>query len=298
MAAAIVTDKLSKHYPGTKEIALDKLSLTVNAGEVYGFLGANGAGKSTTIRLLLNFLQPTSGTAQIGGFDVVHESRQAKTKVGYLAGDIALYKKPTGAELLHYLGDLQGSDYKEYLKILAKRFEAPLGKKIGEMSKGNRQKIGLLQALMHRPDVIILDEPTSGLDPLMQEVFYSTIREHTKAGAAVFMSSHNLAEAQQSCDRIGIIKHGKLIHEQAINEQSALSKPTFTIVLASEPEAIRLAHSSGLKVVHHQGNTLQIRPTVALPAFLRTLSNFQIVSLTTTQLNLEDEFMEFYGRGK
>ena len=296
MAANIVTTDLTKQYVRGQAPALDRLSLQVNAGEVYGYLGANGAGKSTTIRLLLNFLQPTSGSAQINGLDIVRDSVKVKQHVGYLAGDVALYQKTTGRELLDYLARLQGGVDAEYRHKLEKRFEAEVHKPIASLSKGNRQKIGILQACMHQPDVLILDEPTSGLDPLMQEAFYETMGEARRRGAAVLMSSHNLAEAQRVCDRIGIIKRGKLIREQSIEDDTALGTTTFRVVLARPDALQQLKRSQHLTFLAQEGGNIavvQAKGTIA--SALKSLSQFDIRDISTQQLNLEDEFLEFYG---
>jgi ABC-2 type transport system ATP-binding protein len=291
------TTTLTKKYKGTPAPALDGLTLQVVAGEVYGFLGANGAGKSTTIRTLLGFLNPTSGSAQICGLDIIKDSVAVKRHIGYLSGDVALYPKVTGHELFAYLSKLQQKDTSEYLKELIKRFEAEPEKPIGELSKGNRQKIGVIQALMHQPDVLILDEPTSGLDPLMQEVFYDSIREASARGAAVFVSSHNLAETQRMCDRIGIIKHGKLIREQSIKDDTSLGAPTFRVVLGSDKPAEKLRTSKILKVVSLKGNVAILQPTGSIAEALKELGEYDIKNFTTEQLNLEDEFLEYYGDG-
>lgn len=208
MITNIKTDKLSKIYKGSKTPALDSLTIEVGEGEVYGFLGANGAGKSTTIRTLLNFLQPTSGSATICGLDIVKDNVKIMHDVGYLAGDVALYEKMTGKEFFGYMADLHPLPDPAYLTKLVHTFEAELHKPIRSLSKGNKQKIGIIQALMHQPKVLILDEPTSGLDPLMQEAFFETIREAKARGASVFFSSHNLAEVQRICDRVGFIRKG------------------------------------------------------------------------------------------
>jgi ABC-2 type transport system ATP-binding protein len=295
----IYIDKLSKTYPSDKTPALNALSLQVHEGEVYGFLGANGAGKSTTIRLLLNFIQPTSGIAKIMGLDAVKESVKVKRHVGYLAGDVALYPKTTGKELLDYLASLQGSTANDYRQKLEKRFEANTTKPIGELSKGNRQKIGIIQSLMHRPSVLILDEPTSGLDPLMQEVFYDSIREARSRGAAVFMSSHNLTEAQNLCDRIGIIKHGQLIREQVVGDMEGLDKPTFRVTFIKHGVVEALKKLPELKFISQvDSNTLRLQPTDSIAAALATLSRFDIRSFTSEQADLESEFMDFYGSSK
>lgn len=295
MAAGIVTHNLTKRYGHDPRPALDKLNLSIAPGEVYGYLGANGAGKSTTIRLLMNFLQPTGGSAQIAGLDVVRDSVAIKKRVGYLAGDVALYQKTTGKELLDYLSALQGHADREYRRTLEKRFEAETNKPISALSKGNRQKIGILQAFMHRPDVLILDEPTSGLDPLMQEAFYDSVREASSRGAAVLMSSHNLAEAQRVCDRIGIIKHGKLIHEQAITGESLLSKPTFRVVLAHAEDGAKLRKTTHITFVSQDGSVAVVQAADSVANALGALSKFDIREFSTQQLNLEDEFLDFYG---
>lgn len=296
MADSICINQLSKTYAGSKQAALDRLTLTVAAGEVYGFLGANGAGKSTTIRLLLNFLQPTKGSATILGKNISADSVAVKEHLGYLAGDVVLWPTATGEQIFAYLSKLQKKDCSLYLAELIERFEAEPSKQIRELSKGNRQKIGIIQALMHQPEVLILDEPTSGLDPLMQEVFYATIREAAERGAAVFVSSHNLAEAQRMCDRVGIIKKGKLVHEQSIKGDGDLVGITMRVTLATTKDATRLAKSARLNVVNVEGSTVTVKPTGTIAATLRELANFPIKNFSTDQLNLEDEFLEFYER--
>lgn len=295
MASSIVVKKLSKTYKGSLTPALEKLSLSVKPGEVYGFLGANGAGKSTTIRLLLNFIQPTAGRARIMGLDVVKDSVAVKRHVGYLAGDVALWPRVTGRELFAYLSKLQQRDNSAYLAELIKQFEVEPDKKINELSKGNRQKIGVIQALMHQPDVLILDEPTSGLDPLMQEVFYQTIREASARGAAVFVSSHNLAETQRMCDRVGIVKHGRLIREQLVRGDENLGGLTFRIVLAKPGDIEKLKANRALKFISGEGNTVIAQPKASIAEALAVLATCAIETITTEQLNLEDEFLEYYG---
>ena len=297
MSDSIDIQKLTKLYQGTTSPALDNLTLRVSPGEVYGFLGANGAGKSTTIRLLLNFIQPTSGMASIMGLDIVKDTVAVKKHVGYLSGEIALWPRVTGNEMFSYLGKLQSQVKTDYLAELIRRFEADPEKPIGELSKGNRQKIGIIQALMHQPDVLILDEPTSGLDPLMQEVFYSCVREAAQRGAAVFVSSHNLAEAQRMCDRVGIIKHGRLIHEQDIKDDEAFGVPVFRVVLKNEAAAKKLAAQSVTKVISQEGPVVTLQPKTSIATALKELSHYDIAGFTTQQLNLEDEFLEYYGDG-
>jgi ABC-2 type transport system ATP-binding protein len=178
---------------------------------------------------------------------------------------------------------------------LEKRFEADLHKPIGSLSKGNRQKIGIIQALMHQPDVLILDEPTSGLDPLMQEVFYDYLRQARDRGVAVFMSSHNLTEAQRVCDRVGIIKHGKLIREQAIEGTATLDKPLFRLTLTYPTMLAKLKKARDLKFISAADGTVLMQATDSIQAALTSLSAFDLRDIRTEQLNLEDEFLEFYG---
>lgn len=292
---SITITKLSKQYPATSVFALKDLSLVVEAGEVYGFLGANGAGKSTTIRLLLNFIQPSSGTATILGQDIVNEYVTVKRHVGYLSGEIALYPKATARQLFKFLTELQPPKHTNYLQSLIERFDVELDKPIASLSKGNRQKVGLLQAFMHEPEVLILDEPTSGLDPLMQEEFFKLVAESKARGAAVFLSSHNLAEAQRICDRVGIIKNGQLIREQTIDELGKVAHAVFRVTFADQAAAKKATADKTLNVTSRVSpSVLLIEANAQLPKTLAALSKYPVVELQSEQQDLENEFMEFY----
>ena len=296
---AIVTYNLSKKYDGTDKYALKDLELDVNRGEVYGFLGPNGAGKSTTIRLLMNYILPTAGEAKIIGYDSVADTTLAKSYIGYLAGELSLYSKMTGQEFLDYMLALQPPRHNSYYRELAKQFEAVLNQKIGELSKGNRQKIGIIQAFMHEPDVLILDEPTSGLDPLMQEVFFELVRRTKAKGASLFISSHNLNEVQKMCDRVGFIKDGKLIVEQSIADFAAkTTAQTYDISFAEQAPVseLRKIPRAKLKSNTAQHVTIQIRGSLS-PLF-RLLAKYKVNSLDRRALSLEEEFLQFYKRGK
>lgn len=294
MSASISINNLSKSYDGGKTFALDKLNLHVKPGEVYGFLGANGAGKSTTIRTLLNFLQPTAGSATIFGMDIVDDSVKIRKSIGYLSGDVALYPKVTGAQLLEYLGFLQGGIDKAYLADLIDRFEAQVDKPISTLSKGNKQKIGLIQALMHKPKLLILDEPTSGLDPLMQERFYEIIRDIKKDGASVFLSSHSLPETQHICDRVGIIRSGVLVREATVAELTTDVHPIFNVIFKKPVAESVLKRTSALEVLATQSNTARLKTAGSIAEALKALSQFDIISLTVETDQLEDEFMSYY----
>lgn len=290
----LVLDKLSKRYAGTRSLALDSVSLHVAPGEVYGFLGANGAGKSTTIRTLLNFIQPTSGTATICGNDIVKDSVAAKHHVGYLAGEIALYDRMTGKEFLRYMAELQPLKTKGYSTELTKRFEADTHKPLGTLSKGNRQKFGLIQAVMHEPDVLILDEPTSGLDPLMQEEFFKLMHESKERGAAVFVSSHNFAEVQRMCDRIGFIREGKLVAEQTLASLANKAAHTFTLTFTGAAPVRELRALPHTHVTPHDEHRVTVSLEGELTPFFAVLAKHHVIRLEQQEVNLEEEFMRFY----
>lgn len=291
---AIDCHGLTKRYRGADVDALHDLNIQVRAGEVYGFLGPNGAGKSTTIRTLLNFIQPTSGSATILGQDMVKDSVEIKRSIGYMSGELSMYPKMTGAQFLEYMDELQPATSKAYRQELAKRFKADLKKPLGALSRGNRQKIGLVQAFMHQPAVLILDEPTSGLDPLMQEVFYELLEETKQRGAAVFSSSHILGEVQKMCDRVGIIREGKLIAERKIADMATEAAQTFDIVFKDEPPLTALKRIKGLQTASHHGNTVTIHFHGELSPLFAELAKYQILKLDSRTLDLEEVFLRFY----
>ncbi|MEX2133535.1 MAG: ABC transporter ATP-binding protein, partial [Acidimicrobiia bacterium] len=216
MDDAIVTRGLTKSYGDT--LALDNLDLEVRSGEVFGFLGPNGAGKTTTIRLLLDVLRPDSGSASVLGLDPQTEGVEMRRRVGYLPGDFATDGRQTPREFLTYLANLRGGVSMARIDSLAERLELDLDTKIGSLSKGNRQKVGLVQAFMHVPELLILDEPTSGLDPIMAHEFLEMVAEAKEEGQTVFMSSHILSEVQRGADRAGIIRKGRLIAIDDVDE--------------------------------------------------------------------------------
>lgn len=291
---AIETRGLSKRYGRVPKLSLDSLSIQVMPGEVYGFLGPNGAGKSTAIRLLMNFIQPTSGSASILGKDIVNESVAIKSSVGYLSGDNAVYPKMTGKEYLAYLGALQGALDHTYVTSLVRRFRADLNKPMVQLSRGNRQKIGIIQAFMHAPKVCILDEPTSGLDPLMQEEFYELVRETKARGAAIFMSSHVMAEVQKVCDRVGIVREGKLIAERSMVELSRDAAQTFDITFVSRVPLAGLAKIKGVTVMAATDSKVTIRMTGKLSPLFAFLAGKEVVAIDARSLDLEEVFIQFY----
>lgn len=296
---AVLINGLSKKYGSSDKFALKDLSLEVRSGEVYGFLGPNGAGKSTTIRLLMNFIQPTSGSAQILGMDSVEQSVHIKRHVGYLSGDVALYPKMTGRQFLEYMAELRPPKHVDYIQDLAERFQANLDMKIRDLSKGNRQKVGLLQAMMHKPKLLILDEPTSGLDPLMQEEFFKILKEVTSSGGSVFISSHNLAEVQKVCDRVGFVREGKLISEQTISEAAAIAARTFDITFIEKPSKAELLKIDSADIKFSGPKQVTINVHGDLSSMFKVLARHKVASINQREVNLEEEFLRFYqGEGK
>ena len=295
--AAITITSLTKRYTGAKTNAVDNVTLSIRAGEVYGFLGSNGAGKSTTIRTIMNFIRATSGTVMILGKDSATDAVAVHRDIGYVSGDVALPKNVTGKQLLSYLGDLHGSVDKPYLRLLVDRFSVQLDQKIGELSKGNRQKVGLLQALMHKPKILILDEPTSGLDPLMQEAFYETILEAKARGAAILFSSHNFAEVERICDRVAIIRNGKLVVDASVQELQKSHMPSWRVTVKDKTSAKQLLSAPGLTVTSQKNAMLTVRPTRSIRTALAALSKVEIVSIVQQTDELENEFMSFYKQG-
>ena len=208
-ATAIRTSRLTKDYGAGR--GLFELDLQVSGQEVFGYLGPNGSGKTTTIRLLMGMIRPSSGSAYIFGLDCVRESVEVKRKVGYLPGDVPQFGSLTGQEVIAYLGGMRGGVDRRRVHAIAERFDLDLSRRFREYSSGNKQKLAIVLAFMHAPDLLILDEPTSGLDPLNQQQFYALLRETRDDGATVFLSSHILSEVEHVCDRVGIIRDGKLV---------------------------------------------------------------------------------------
>lgn len=291
--ASIVIRGLSKLYRGSNTYALKNLSLSVMPGEVYGFLGPNGAGKSTTIRLLMNYIQPTSGNADILGRDIVKDSVEIKRSVGYLAGDFAVYTKMTGWQYIAYLSELQ-KPVKGYDGELVKMLNAEMDKKLGDLSRGNRQKIGIIQAFMHQPEILILDEPTSGLDPLMQEVFNKLVNEAKERGSSVFVSSHIMSEVQKICDRVGIIRSGKLVSEENMSDLAKKASQTFDITFAEEAPLAELRKVKDAKIENLSGKQVTLHINGDLSQLFSVLARHKVVHIDARHLDLEEMFMKFY----
>lgn len=290
----IETNKLSKRYAPHTPYALRDLTISIRKGEVFGFLGPNGAGKSTTIRTLLNLIQPSGGSAKILGMDIVNDSVKVRRSVGYLSGDFSAYEKMTGQQFLDYMSDLQRPKRKTYVDELTAMFQFGVSKRIGDLSKGNRQKLGIIQAFMHEPDVLILDEPTDGLDPLMQENFYNLVATTKKRGATFFISSHNLSEVRKICDRVAIIKEGKLVSESTIADLALEAAQTFDITFESKAPLSDLRKLKKTKVTANKDGSVSLHVHGELSPLFALLAKHKVLHLSTRELNLEEEFMRYY----
>lgn len=293
-APSIATFGLGKRYAGSDKFAVKDLNLNIMPGEIYGFLGPNGAGKSTTVRLLMNFIQPTQGHALIKNFNVVSDSVKVKKLVGYLPGDIALYNKLRGRQFLNYMAELQSPKKAGYINELAKLFKVDLETKIGELSKGNRQKIGLIQALMHEPKVLIMDEPTAGLDPLMQEVFFELMRSTRGQGTTIFFSSHNLSEVQKICDRVGFIRDGKLVAEQNIGDFVKHAVQTYDIAFGTPAPLAELKRIIDVKITANTSRHVTIQVRGDLGPLFKVLAGHHVHSIDRRESSLEEEFLRYY----
>jgi ABC-2 type transport system ATP-binding protein len=292
----INTSKLTKFYG--KRLGIEDVNLEVKRGEVFGYLGPNGAGKTTTIRTLLDFIRPTHGSATIFGLDIKRDSVNIHHRIGYLHGELELYRNLTGEDLLKYLGNLRGGLDWKYVKELAARFECDLPRRIKGLSHGNKQKLGLLQAFMHKPELLILDEPTSGLDPLMQHEFYHLLEETKKEGRTIFLSSHILPEVEKICDRVGIIRQGKLVTVETIEMLKAHSMRQLEIHFAGVVPKDRFTGIAGVRDVLVQGSVLTCNVTGLLDALIKVAAQFEVVNIISHEPTLEDIFMTFYNEGK
>jgi ABC-2 type transport system ATP-binding protein len=286
---------LTKRYGAT--LAVDRLDLHVARGEVYGFLGPNGSGKTTTIRMLLGLHRPSAGKAALFGIDAWHEPVAAHRCVAYVSGEPTLWPQLTGEETLAFLGRMHGSVDASYRQALVRRFELEQNKKIRALSKGNRQKVQLIAALATRADLLLLDEPTSGLDPLMEVAFRDSVREAKARGQTVFLSSHIMSEVEALCDRVGILRQGRLVDEGTLDELRHLSAETIDVTFAGEAPELAALH--GVKVEHAGANTLRCTVSGNVAPLLAALASGQhaVVALHSREPSLEEIFLHYYGEG-
>jgi ABC-2 type transport system ATP-binding protein len=296
-AIPIHTEALSKRYAGQRVLALDRLSLRVQTGEIYGFLGPNGAGKSTAIRLLLDLIRPSSGHATIFGLDVRQHAVAIHRRVGFLPAEFSIWKSETGARIMRHFARLRGGVDRAYLDSLVQRLEFNPGKPVRAYSTGNRRKLGLILAMMHRPDLLILDEPTTGLDPLLQAAFIELMREARQEGRTVFLSSHMLHEVQSVCDRVGILRQGRLLAEHTVAELTQRSVRTVSLRIRGDGAALGrdLAHVAGVSDVGATENSVRVQLTGDFDPLLRALNGVYVEDLRAEYDSLESIFLSLYG---
>ena len=292
MDEAIATRGLSKSYGDT--LALDGLDLDVHRGEVFGFLGPNGAGKTTTIRLLLDVLRPTTGSARVLGLDPRTEGVELRKRVGYLPGDFVVDGRQSPREFLTYLGNLRGGIGPAAFEPLAERLELNLDNRIGNLSKGNRQKVGLVQAFMHQPELLILDEPTSGLDPIVAREFLTMVGEARAAGQTVFMSSHVLSEVQQSADRAGIIRKGQLITIDHVDELRARALRQVRVVFDGPVPQTAFDSIPNVADVVVEDGVLRCRLVGEADGLIKALAGHRVIDLISEEPQLEELFFHYY----
>jgi ABC-2 type transport system ATP-binding protein len=290
--AAIRTERLTKRYGPT--VALDSLDLSVERGAVYGYLGPNGAGKTTTIRLLLGLHRPTSGRAELFGIDAWRRAVTAHRHVAYVAGEPALWPALSSGETFAYLARLHGTTDVAYRNVLVERFQVDPDKKVRALSKGNRQKVQLVAAFATRADLLILDEPTSGLDPLMEVEFRKTVLEAKERGQTVFLSSHILSEVEALCDRVGILRQGRLIDEGTLSELRRFATQTVDVTFAHE--APSLDGIPGVSVSRVGATAVRCEVTGSIQPLLAALADQPVVSLTSREPSLEEIFLHHYER--
>ncbi len=293
----IQTVNLSMVYKNGKESkrALDALNLTIQPGEIFGYLGPNGAGKTTTIRLLLDLIRPTAGHASILGLDVQKNSVELHRRIGFLPGELSLWDGLTAKQVISYLGKLRGNLDMKYVNALADRLEFDMNMKVRSYSSGNKRKLGLIVALMGKPELIILDEPTSGLDPLMQQIFLQLMREARENGCTVFLSSHILNEVQEICDRVGILRSGHLKEVKTVSELTRSDFRWVTFQFQDTPPVEQVSKVKGVTEVTVSGNKLKLKLMGDFDPLIRAVGQQYIVDLEIQEPTLEEIFLTYYG---
>ncbi len=294
MSIIIQTNQLSKSYGRSRGII--DVTFDIQEGEVFGFLGPNGAGKTTTMRTLMGLLHANSGSATIGGLDCWTQSTEVKRLVGYLPGEFAFDPGLRGAQIIEYLGHLRGGVDQAYLHSLVERLGWDPSKRFREYSHGNKQKLGLVQAFMHKPRLLILDEPTSGLDPLNQQEFYTMVAEVRAGGRTVFLSSHILPEVEHTCDRVAIIREGRLVRIDHVSSLKDIRQHEVEISFAGPASVDWFKHVAGVARVAQGGDerTLQLNVQGALTEIIHIAGQHSATNITTHEPTLEEVFLRFY----
>lgn len=286
----IEINNLTKNYKSNRGI--ENINLSVNEGEIYGFIGPNGAGKSTTIKTLLNFIYPTSGEASILEMNIVEDSHKIKEYIGYVPSEVKYYDDVKVADLIKYARSFYPNTSKEEVDKLCTELELDMNKKVGELSLGNKKKVAIAQAMISKPKVLILDEPTNGLDPLMQKKLFNLLIEEKKKGNTVFLSSHNLVEVQNLCDRVCVIKEGKIV--DIIEIDKAITKLGLKVTLTSSDISEELITNIGDKILSKNDNTYTFVYSKDINFLIKELSNYKVEELLIEKENLEDAFLNYY----
>jgi ABC-2 type transport system ATP-binding protein len=294
MAPVIEAAGLTKYYGTVRGI--EDVDLTVDGGEVFGYLGPNGAGKTTTIRLLLDLIRPSRGTASVAGFDTRTQSVEARRRIGYLPGELKLPPRRTADGYLSYLARLRGGIPGGSIRELADRLELDLSRRIGDLSKGNKQKVGIVAAFMHDPELLVLDEPSSGLDPLRQQDVLGLIRERADAGRTVFLSSHELDQVEHVAGRVGIVRDGRLIAVEAIGALKARALRAVEVRLAGPTAGVeRLRDVPGVRELTVTDGVVRLSVEGSMDALVKALAALPVETLTSAPPELEEIFRSYYG---
>jgi ABC-2 type transport system ATP-binding protein len=293
MTAIIQTERLTKSYGSHRGIV--ELDLDVQQGEVFGFLGPNGAGKTTTMRVLLDLIRPTSGRAEVFGIETTADPVAIHRRVGYLPGEFDLYDRLTGADTIAYFGNLRGGVDSRYVAELVERLDLDPSRRFREYSKGNRQKVGLIVALQHKPDLLILDEPTAGLDPLIQQTFFALVREARADGRTIFLSSHIIDEVDRTCDRAAIIREGRLVQVDRVEAIRRLAFHHVELFFGSAVATAVFDGLDGVRDVVSEGNVVRMRVIGPIGAVIATAAGRGLVDVVSREPNLEDVFLAQYG---
>jgi ABC-2 type transport system ATP-binding protein len=293
--SVIRTRGLAKSYRG--RAALHGIDLDVPRNVVFGYLGPNGAGKTTTIRLLAGLLRPTAGTAEILGSDSVRDRERAQRHIGYLPGEFVAYPDLTGAQYLRFIGNLRGGMDWSVAEDIAKRLDLDLTARVGTLSHGNKQKVGIVQAFMHQPEVLILDEPTTGLDPLAQREFLGLIREARDQGRTVFLSSHILYEVEAVADMVGILRRGRLIVVETVDRLKARALRRIDLTFEGQPPLAALRAVPSVREASASGTTANLVVEGSTADLLEVAAPHRVAQVVTHEPDLEEIFMSYYGQG-
>jgi ABC-2 type transport system ATP-binding protein len=289
----IEVQHLTKQYG--RVVAVNDVSFRVERGEIFGFLGPNGAGKTTTMRILLDLIRPTSGQAAVFGIPTSADPVAIHRRVGYLPGEFDLYDRLTGAQTITYFGNLRGGVDRGYVASLVERLELDPSRRFKEYSKGNKQKVGLIVALQHRPDLLILDEPTSGLDPLVQQTFFGLVREARDDGRTIFLSSHIIDEVDRTCDRVAIIREGRLVQVDRIEAIRELAFHHVELTFAAPVATAVFEGLPGVSDIEGDGHIIKMRVNGPIGAVITAAAQHGIVDVVSREPNLEDVFLAQYG---